>query len=455
MKPTQTVLLLVIMVVMIFAVTFASMYVRDSTTNRQPDDETQPPPLALSFDGTSFPELLYDEERIVTEYGQSGQHDFWFKNENDQEVTVGLISKNCTCSDVRLLLAPEAWRTPLERAEAQRDQVMAYVGPVGGGLAGRLAGAVPLERARAELLQGAADSDFRTLADDPIKGIVVPPRTRGVVRVLWHARRTTTNPYPQNLSAQLWVQNPQNPAAPLLVGALLVDPIRLDREEANFGILGASDAETKVLYCWSSTRPNFRLKARPTGEPFVRCQVEKINEEERRTLRGRIGPVLAGYRVTVSVRERIDDRTRSDEGVFQHRVELFPSDGKEKLGPLEVTLRGLVRGDVLVQGAETGIALGQFPANRGTRHEVTLSVKEQDLDLQVAGYPPFMTVELKKEKTSGNQRWKLQLVIGRDQAAGAFPRADNEIYKDTAIYLKIGGEGTRRLRIPVLGTATN
>jgi len=34
MKPTQTVLLLVIMVVMVFAVTFASMYLRDSTTNR-------------------------------------------------------------------------------------------------------------------------------------------------------------------------------------------------------------------------------------------------------------------------------------------------------------------------------------------------------------------------------------------------------------------------------------
>src|SRR5262249_26812667 len=367
MKPTQTVLLLVIMVVMVFAVTFASMYVRDSTTSRQPDDETQPPPLALSFDGTTFPEQLYDEERIVTEYGQSGQHDFWFKNENDEAVTVGLINKNCTCSDVRLLLAPDAWREPLERAEAQRDQLTAYVGPVAGGLAGRMAGAVPLERARAELLSGAADSDFRSLADDPNRGIVVPPRARGVVRMLWHARRTTTNPYPQNLSAQLWAQNPQNPSTGLGVGTLLVDPIRVDREEVNFGTLGAGDAETKVLYCWSWTRPNFRLKARPTGEPFVGCAVEKINEEERRALRGRIGPVLAGYRVTVSVRERIDDRKRSDEGVFQHRVELFPSDGKEKLDPLEVTLRGQVRGDVLVEGAGNGIGLGQLPANPGLR----------------------------------------------------------------------------------------
>ena len=38
---------------------------------------------------------------------------------------------------------------------------------------------------------------------------------------------------------------------------------------------------------------------------------------------------------------------------------------------------------------------------------------------------------------------------GSDQVAGSFPRPDNDAYKDTAIYLKISGEGSRRLRIPV------
>jgi len=317
-----------------------------------------------------------------------------------------------------------------------------------------VARAVPIERTRAELLKGTQDRDFQTLAADPNKGIVVPPRAIGVVRLEWEARRATTNASRQNLGAKLWVQNPKNVAVTLGVGAVLADPVRLDREDVKFGVIGTGDVESKVLYCWSSTRPNFRLEARPTGAPFVRCEVEKINEEEARALRGEIGPVLAGYRLTVSVRERVDDRKRSDEGVFQHRVDLFPSDGKEKLDPLQVTLRGLVRGDVLVQGAETGIPLGSFPARRGTRHEVTLSTKQPDLDLQVGSHPPFMTVDLKKEKTSDAPCWTLRLEIGRDQASGPFPRADNEVYKDTAIYLKIGGAGTRRLRIPVSGTAT-
>jgi len=454
MKPTQTVLLLVIMVVMVFAVTFASMYVRDSTTNRQPDDETKPPPLVLNFDSTLFPEKFIDELRIVTEFGQRGQHDFWFKNENDEAVTVGLNRKpSCTCADIKLLIAPASWRKPLEKAEAERDQLKAYVEAAGGGLAGRVAGAVPLERARAELLRGVEDRDFKTLPDDPNQGIVVAPRARGVVRIQWEARRITTIPK-QNLIALLWVQNPQNAATMFGVGALFVDPVRLDREDIPFGVLRTSDAASKVLYCWSSTRPSFRLEARPSGAPFVRCEVEKINEEETRALRGKIGPVLAGYRVTVSVRERLDDRTRSDEGIFQHGVDLFPSDGKEKLDPLQVTLRGLIRGDVIVEGAETGIRLGSFPARQGTGHEVILSTKQPDLDLQVDSHPPFMSVNLKQEKTNSGPRWKLRLEIGRDQAAGPFPRADNEVYKDTAIFLKIGGEAPRRLRIPVSGTAT-
>ena len=53
----------------------------------------------------------------------------------------------------------------------------------------------------------------------------------------------------------------------------------------------------------------------------------------------------------------------------------------------------------------------------------------------------YSAKELKKEKTGGAPRWKLRLEIGRDQASGPFPRSDNEVYKDTAIDLKIGGEG--------------
>src|SRR5262245_20419613 len=216
MKPTQTVLLLVIMVVMVFAITFASMYVRDTTTNRQPDDEPQPPPLTLSFDSLRFPDILADELRIVTEYGRRGHHDFWFTNNNDEAVTVGLNGTSCsTCSDVKLLLAPDAWREPLARAEAQGDRLKDYAEAGGGALAGGVARPVPIERVRAELLKAAQDRDFQSLTADPDKGIVVPPRATGVVRLEWEVRRGTTNASRQNLGAKLWMQKPTNVAVTL------------------------------------------------------------------------------------------------------------------------------------------------------------------------------------------------------------------------------------------------
>ena len=167
-----------------------------------------------------------------------------------------------------------------------------------------------------------------------------------------------------------------------------------------------------------------------------------------------LGPVVAGYRVTISMRERLDEKRRLDEEPFEHRVDLVPLDGKKKLAPLHVNLRGTVRGDIVVHAPRSSIELEPFPARRGTHREVTLSTQQPDLDLKVDSHPPFMKVALTKETTGTAPSWKLHLKIGSDQVAGSFPRPDNDIYTDTAIYLKISGEGSRRLRIPVSGTAT-
>src|SRR5262249_15619364 len=137
----------------------------------------------------------------------------------------------------------------------------------------------------------------------------------------------------------------------------------------------------------------------------------------------------------------------------EHRVELLPFSGKEKLKTLFVTLEGRVRGDVLLPGGEGGIHLDPFTAGRGTKREVILSTQRTDLDLQVERCPSFMKVALTKEKPTSGIRWKLQLEIVPNQVAGTFPQASSQAYRDTAIYLKISGEGSRLLRIPVSGTA--
>lgn len=460
MKPTQAALLLILLVVMVFAVTFASMYVRDAPTKKTAKDEPQGPMLLLSFPSQRVPELFdHPAQRVVTEFGKRGQHDFWFKNENDEAVTMGLHDLGCKrCTEVEAFLAPDDWRSPLEEAfshcKACREYERAYQHSLPGNVA-KAFGIGEVEHTGRQLLARGRIGRPTPLEVGSPQGIAVPPGRFGFVRLKWEMKRETSSALPTNLSVKLWMQQPKTGAnIPLGVAALFVDPVTRDKDQVSFDLLSPNETKTEKVYCWSASRPDLRLEARPTGDPFVRCEVAKINEAERKTLRDTIGPVAAGYRVTISVRERLDERTRFDEGPFEHRVDLLPFDGEEKLAPLDVNLSGLVRSDVIVQSADGGITLEPFPANRGTHHEVILSTQQPNLDLTVDRHPPFMKVYLTKEKKVGSPRWKLRLEIGRDQAAGSFPRSDNDAYKDTTIYLKIGGEGSRLLRIPVSGTAT-
>jgi len=468
MKPMQAALLLVILVVMVFAVTFASMYVRDAPTKKTAEEEAQKPQLKLTFASTQVPEERDPSRLVVTEFDKRGHHEFWFRNDNDQAVLLGLGEKSCQCSDVKVFIAPSDWRYPLAEAEARRKNLMKYEGILPGGGAGKLVaeladdlGKAEVEQTRQQLLARADLRSLTTLDSSSAEGVEVPPGAVGFVRLEWEWDKRQVWAGPQKglgLSAKLWMQDARTgPEVKLFAAVLYVEPACLDKGELRFGALNPHDTKTDTVYCWSPTRADFRLEARPAERrlsPFVHCEAEKLSEQERQQLRKPLGPIAAGYRVTISMRERLDERTRFDEGPFEHGVDLLPFDGKEKLKPLHVTLQGRVRGDVLVPGAEGGIHLEKFPANRGTTHEVLLSTQQPDLDLKLDSHPPFMAVDLTKEKTSSGPRWKLRLEIGRDQVAGSFPRADHQAYKDTAIYLKIGGEGSRRLRIPVSGTAT-
>src|SRR5438046_2140083 len=124
MKPAQTVGLLVLAAVMVFAVTFASMYVAPSRPGSAPKKKKQDstPGLQLTFPTRRFPEgedFRNPMKRVVTEYEKTGQHDFWFNNPNDEDVRVGL-STTCTCSGLHLFVAPEAWRVPVDVDDGNR-----------------------------------------------------------------------------------------------------------------------------------------------------------------------------------------------------------------------------------------------------------------------------------------------------------------------------------------------
>lgn len=464
MKPAQTVGLLILAAVMVFAVTFASMYVAPSPPSSTPRKKVQRPAvLHLTFPEVRYPvrkpeesEVDYAMKRVVTEYDRTGQHDFWFNNQNDEEVRVGL-SATCTCSGLSLFVAPEDWRSLVA---ADRGYQPAAGNP----------------NRRPEL--AAKATSLREITRD---GITVPARAFGFIRVKWEARRP---PEPGSqwkyFTAELWFQDPKWSSFPLEIGAILADGVEINATDINAGVLSANAVAAREILCWSLSRSAFDVELVSAGAPFVTCTSKTpLTDEERRALSDRgikaflklmsrqsltaqekrdaavRGPVRSGYRLTIQVREQVGG-ARLDEGPFSHTVEVRTPRDVRLPRPLEVAVRGRVRGDIHVVGAETGISLKPFAVRDGIADEAILQTDRSDIQLSLASAPKFLQVQLGKPKDEGGRRtWALALEIKPNAVSGVFPRADNAALQDTAIYLKImtPGAASRRLRIPVAGNA--
>jgi len=60
-----------------------------------------------------------------------------------------------------------------------------------------------------------------------------------------------------------------------------------------------------------------------------------------------------------------------------------------------------------------------------------------------------------KKTLTGETAWTVRAQVGKKKAEGAFPRPDSEEYWDSAIYIKVKGDNSRSLRIPVDGSAND
>ena len=446
MKSAQTVVFLVILVVMVFAVTFASMYVRQTPTNPKANKgDGGPSGLRLTFRRDSYPMKLgprddpkLAEEPLRSEFGVLAHFDFWFTNDNDQEVRVGLKKKNCTCSEVKLFLAPDGWRRQAAAQVGQRHELMADL-------------VLPTVVAA-----GADSSAWLDLMNK--EGVVIPPGAAGFVRLSWEGRRGPAPVQGQALTAELWTQTPGGVPTVLRVGVLEVDPVHVDTKGLSLETLGAGDASTATMHCWSSTRLDFDFEIRPGRDnPLIVCSKERLTEaeiaelaavENERAVQQKRPPrpVLSGWRIQVTANERSKDgKRRLDEGPFVYPLTLVPA--RMRVEHPEVAVHGRVRGDVMLESGDS-IRLGEFKVRNGTSREVKLTSERRELGLKVHSHPRFMKVSLEKE---GAGAWRLTVTIEPNKVSGSFPRADNEVYRDSAIYLQIEGTGGRRMRIPVSG----
>jgi hypothetical protein len=478
LKPSQTVLLLALLVAIVFGVTFASMYVSrtPATPVVRPKDGRVNPALHLTFERQSYPDADASfTQAPMTEYGQMGQYDFWFENRNSEEVRVGLDKKSCaSCSEVQVFVAPRSWHDALAQA------ALSWTGVSGDPLAYTLPRAAVMQK-RGEL--AASATDLKTLEAGSSEGVTVPAKSFGFIRLQWEAKRMANElPRPERFSADLWWNTPQAGGTKLEVGAALVPPLRLDVTDVTAGTLGPGTAVAKTVYLLSSTRDHLEEPViDSTASAFITCtRPEPITEEDRRELERRSAPlrlragargnltleerrelmwasltVRSGYRITITVREQAANGSRFDEGSFLHHVRIKPRDKIVLADPLEVTVRGIVRGDVSLIGADSAISLGPFAVRNGTRHQVRLQIERKDLSLKIGRVPDFMKAQLGEPETDsmGRRIWLLTLEIAPNKISGTFPRPDSPAYRDTAIYLTIEGAAKRSLRIPVTGNA--
>jgi hypothetical protein len=422
--------------VLIFVGTYIKVNLGQGPGKAQAEPSAPANLTLLTFEVTKWPvaELGAPERPAVTEVSVEGHHEFWFENPTNGPVQVWLYHKNCKCTKVELAVLPDELK----------------------GLS------------KAELDRHANDPklDWHILGPDDTKGVTVPAHAAGGVRMNW--KRDTVGP--EKLVAELRNETGTTSGEPIdlyvsldVVPALLVGPENnLNQPPQNTELqvetMYSGDTRTLSLICWSATRSRFGLKAEPTGDACVECgKPQPLGKDERERLGKRDGkPVLCGYRIPVTLRERTEDGKQFDLGRFRRHLKFTSDAGVE---PATVTLAGFVRGEVTVGTPDDHdmVLLGSFERKDGKTKSIPLTTPEANLNLTLEGVAvdeaiekssDFLQVKLDEETAQGQlgKVWTLTVTVPPDTLAGEVPRR-------TAIVLKTSGEHARRIKIPVVGNA--
>jgi hypothetical protein len=443
-KTGQLIAALGALVVLVFGVTFAVISLGSTgRTDPLPGPGSGPGPEpgpSLYVPERKFP--ADDQQTLEWEAKKPGFHDFWFENKNDQQVKVGLNTKNCTCSSVELVSAPPD--API-KPEMLKDKAKMQ----------------------------ALEAKFKPVPLEHGETVVVPAGATGWVRLRWSGAKPI-----DRLVAELWTTDKANgdriklETLVTLLGAMLVDsPTR----EKDVGVVRAGGGANKVeIIVFSCTRDKLTLRKPEAveeqalaGKPFTVSEAVAVSAEEREKLdkefqgKGLPSHVKCAYRITVTVRERSEDgKEVLDIGPFRRHVRIASDD--EDVDPIEVVIAGTVEGEVAVLGAEQGrVLLNNFSADRGKQQTVTLQADSANIDLTVDNdkTSKFIKAALSapKKDSFGRNTWRMTIEVPPNKITGAFPRADDPELRDSAIYLwvKTKDAPARRIRIPVQGIASS
>jgi hypothetical protein len=470
----QVLIALVVLIGIVGGVTFISQYQTDDGAPSAPSPSpsatasTERKPLSYPHDlwfpitqKKWEPASEGDFERKVP-----GHYDFWFENRNAVPIELGIKSKSCKCAELALcILSPEESKRYQAWANfAAVDQTVAgFRGTVGAlcQLAMQDEKIPEIMGARLTWMEKPPDLEKGIYVDRQDKNpTILAPGGAGILRLNWGGNKAVSTA--EKLSVRLWMECPEDPKRQRSeVGIELplsfVTVLRVHPSEVNLDEFRQGDVKKAEFFCWSSLDGYFPLKVEEIRrDPSVECAWERLSHEDCQRIaatspESRVR-AFCGYKVTLTVHERLSDAVQMPLGPFTRKVLLSSRPGMDDVG---ITLTGTVRGDVMVGSEEDQgkINLGSFNANTGIQKTVRLTTLTNAMELQLDRVEPptidYLKVKFKRvagASSEGQTRWELCVEVPAGSPPGALPF-------DCAVYLKSPGKSVRDIRIPVSGQA--
>jgi hypothetical protein len=379
-----------------------------------------------------------NKEPVKVESGIEGHRDLPFRNRVDRPVSIRLEATDCDCAKVLIGVAPESCHE-LDAAELRKratDSALAWQAVEKGG-----------------------------------ESFTLPPRAVGLLRMKWKTKGEGDHLF----WASFWVEDGQSRGHQRVeVPTHFIEPVRVrvdgqfEKREIDVGTLKAGEERTVPFLCCSPTRDKFTLtSAPPRDDPFVTYgKPQPLTPEELQTLAEKTGAaVRAGYRVSVTVREKADD-SRLDMGPFRRRIDwttdIFP--GHE----VSTYVNGTVQGEVTLADSKGRTFIDLGTASAEALKPVTFTLESRDPQLRLAVDEEktldFLTVELLDGKegkaAKAGKTWRVRIAFRTDSLfRGKFPNPDRRGYDSpgvcSAVFV-VSRQGSaaspvRRLFVPVRG----
>ena len=373
-------------------------------------------------DGTKG--FLYAKEY---EQGVEGHYDFPFRNPHDYPVTVGFMRTSCDCTGLK--------GTPLSTA-----QVAALP-------------ADPGQMPMAEL----PGVTWTEMPKDERTGIQIPAKGGGIIRMFWNGRKKPGEHLKLNVS--LWTapsdRIDDRADQPLQVPIVMTTPIRFEPTKLGLGTLSTGGVAEGTVIIHSATRDKLPLVVDKSQlDELFDVRLEEMKPDEVKAYEKQLRDqkfdtrLRSATRAIVTLREQQGGK-QLDQGYFSRQLPVRLGDEPEFDTPV---VTALTRGDIEIGiGEEMGkVVFRPFLTREGSVKRMPLWTESPAELVVEKTTPSFLVVKLTRDKKNSDgvrKKWNLEVSLPPGSLAGTLP-------EDAVILLRTESQPPRRVRIPVVATAT-